>query len=441
MKRRPDHPPGAHLGAYPSTVTMTCKCRRSRKKFSRSSRTFPRSASRSICTKRSLMCQCLTSRSRSASRSACTNRSSICQCPSLNLETKHVEVPQTPYLDKIAVMPVGMQRQAPRPSIDQVTRHAEFPQNLYIDKSVDLRVVLRRQVPRIQTANKPSINQGTKHAVFSQIQYIDKVIVDMRVVLRRQVPCIQTVWKIVEAPPAKFVGTVVDVPVIDQVSKRVEILQTKYTDTEAAVPVVIQRQVPQMQMVFEDSESPAGAVHRQSGHACDQAVEIIPQKRIPERVGQIDDVPVPQILVNEPQRGRRSVFQRGSVNRSLTPPFPTSLRSERDRRGGEGAKMERISEKIGEQIDDDIVPVDQPGDQARCDTQACGDAEKGPSDSDCLEDSGTPSDSESDLAESSDEGSAEEAKRPRLWSRRHWGRRQGPRDGWSWARNSWSWRW
>ena len=62
-------------------------------------------------------------------------------------------------------------------------------------------------------------------------------------------------------------------------------------------------------------------------------------------------------------------------------------------------------------------------------------------DSDCLEDSGTPSDSESDLAESSDEGSAEEAKRPRLWSRRHWGRRQGPRDGWSWARNSWSWRW
>ena len=26
-----------------------------------------------------------------------------CQCPSLNLETKHVEVPQTPYLDKVPV--------------------------------------------------------------------------------------------------------------------------------------------------------------------------------------------------------------------------------------------------------------------------------------------------------------------------------------------------
>ena len=37
---------------------------------------------------------------------------------------------------------------------------------------------------------------------------------------------------------------------------------------------------------------------------------------------------------------------------------------------------------------------------------------RGPSDSDCLEDSGTPSDSESDLAESSDEGSAEVAKTP-----------------------------
>ena len=48
---------------------------------------------------------------------------------------------------------------------------------------------------------------------------------------------------------------------------------------------------------------------------------------------------------------------------------------------------------------------------------------------------------ESDLAESSDEESSEEAKRPRHWSRRHWGRRQGARDGWSWAKNSWSWRW
>ena len=43
------------------------------------------------------------------------------------------------------------------------------------------------------------------------------------------------------------------------------------------VPVVIQRQVPSDTDCVEDSGSPAGAVHRQSGHACDQAEEIIPQ--------------------------------------------------------------------------------------------------------------------------------------------------------------------
>ena len=54
--------------------------------------------------------------------------------------------------------------------------------------------------------------------------------------------------------------------------------------------------------------------------------------------------------------------------------------------------QEHISEKIGEQIDDDIVPVDQPGDQARCDTQACGDATTGPSDSDGFDNRGRPAD-------------------------------------------------
>ena len=53
---------------------------------------------------------------------------------------------------------------------------------------------------------------------------------------------------------------------------------------------------PSVSNCVEDSGSPACAVHRQSGHACDQAEGIIPQKRIPERVGQLDDVPVPQIL-------------------------------------------------------------------------------------------------------------------------------------------------
>ena len=54
---------------------------------------------------------------------------------------------------------------------------------------------------------------------------------------------------------------------------------------------------------------------------------------------------------------------------------------------------------------------------------------------------GGTSESESDLAESSDEESSDEANRSRHWGRRHWGRRQGARDVWSWAKNTWSWRW
>ena len=217
----------------------------------------------------------------------------------------------------------------------------------------------------------------------------------------------------------------------------------------------------------------------------------MPQKRIPKRlVGQIDDVPVPQILneivevvkavntvpqerISEkigeqivdasvshsqpqilkevvevvkavktgPQQRISEVIGEQIVDAPVSHTQPQILKEvDEVVKAGKNVPQERISETIGEQIDD-IVPVDQPGDQTPCDTQACGDAEKGPSDSDCLEDSGTPSDSESDLAESFDEGSAEEAKRPRLWSRRHWSTRQGPRDGWSWARNIWSWRW
>ena len=83
-----------------------------------------------------------------------------------------------------------------------------------------------------------------------------------------------------------------------------------------------------------------------------EVAEIIPQKRIPECiVGQIDDVPVPQIL-NEVVEVEKAV---------------------------KNVPLERISEKIGEQIDDDIVPVDQPGDQACRDPQACRDATTGPS--------------------------------------------------------------
>ena len=35
-----------------------------------------------------------------------------------------------------------------------MTKHAEIPQTLYIDKVVDMLVVMQRQVPRIQTLSK-----------------------------------------------------------------------------------------------------------------------------------------------------------------------------------------------------------------------------------------------------------------------------------------------
>ena len=184
-----------------------------------------------------------------------------------------------------------------------------------------------------------------------------------------------------------------------------------------------------------------------------EVAEIIPQKLIPERiVGQMDDVPVPQILneIVEVVKAVKIVHQ------------------------------ERISEGIGEQIDDDILPVDQPGDQARCDTQDSGDAEKGLSDSDCIEDSGSPagevrrqscglagtvsgddsseesvcdtdrssifdglmaklrqesSSSMDDLARSSwrQDKSARKRARYRGW-------RKAGHDSWSWAGDGWSWR-
>ena len=179
--------------------------------------------------------------------------------------------------------------------------------------------------------------------------------------------------------------------------------------------------------------------------------EIIPQKRIPERiVRQIDDVPVPQILneIVEVVKAVKTVPQ------------------------------DRISEEVGEQIDDDIVPVDQRGDQACCDTQACGDAEKGPSDSDCIEDSGNPSGevrrqscglagtvSGDDSSEESDcdtdrssifdglmaklqqessswmDDLANGAKTSRQGNGpRYRGWRKVGHDSWSWAGNGWSWR-
>ena len=54
------------------------------------------------------------------------------------------------YTDKVAVLPVVMQRQALRRLINQVTKHFAIPQTPYIDKVVDTPVVMHQQVPQVQ---------------------------------------------------------------------------------------------------------------------------------------------------------------------------------------------------------------------------------------------------------------------------------------------------
>ena len=97
--------------------------------------------------------------------------------------------------------------------------------------------------PQCLSTNRPFINQVTKH-----------VVTPPPVVMQRQVPQVQTALKTVEAPPAQFVGRVVDVSVTmqaRQVTKEVEIPQTSYLiDHVVGVPVVMLRQVLQVQTVL-----------------------------------------------------------------------------------------------------------------------------------------------------------------------------------------------
>ena len=210
-------------------------------------------------------------------------------------------------------------------------------------------------------------------------------------------------------------------PSINQVTKHAEFTQNLHIDKSVDLRVVMDTDG------FEDCESPAGAVHQpSSGRALEEIVEAIsaPHERVQQRTVEhriAVDVPTPQIMeeiVEATSAPHERVKQRTVEHRiaDQTVLVPTPQIPEEIVEAG-SAPHERVQQRTVEQ---QIVVA---------------------ADSDCLEDSGTPSDSESDLAESSDDESAEEAKRPRLWSRRHWGRRQGPRDGWSWARNSWYWRW
>ena len=160
------------------------------------------------------MCQCFMSRSRSALWSVCTNRSLTCQClkKSKRASSWRVETP-----------PVAVQRQVPQ--LQTVAKTGVFP----------------------------SINQVTKHAVFPPILYIDKIIAAHACcVMQRLVPPLQTVPKTGEESQTQFIGNFVDVPVISQiqVTKHVEISQKHFIDKVVAVPMMMQRLVPQLQTLL-----------------------------------------------------------------------------------------------------------------------------------------------------------------------------------------------
>ena len=170
-----------------------------------------------------------------------------------------------------------------------------------------------------------------------------------------------------------------------------------------------------------DCGRPAGAVHRPRERTCDHtgdqacrdsADSAHRQGRRQRVVGQIDDVPVPQIL-NEiveaipasHERVQQRTVKHRTVEQTGDEPTPQILEEiveavsaphERVQQRTvehvatvKNVSQERIPEGIGVQIDDDTVPVDQPGNQVRRDPQACGVATTGPSASNCGEDVGS----------------------------------------------------
>ena len=96
--------------------------------------------------------------------------------PSLTQMTKHDGIPQTQYTDKVVAVLIAMQRQVPQsptvrktgeaplaqfignsadvPLINQinhVTKHVEIPQTQYTDKVVAVLIAMQRQIPQLPT--------------------------------------------------------------------------------------------------------------------------------------------------------------------------------------------------------------------------------------------------------------------------------------------------
>ena len=79
-------------------------------------------------------------------------RSSMSLCLSLNQVTKHVEIPQTQYINKVIAVLIMKKRQVPQ--LQTVAKTVEAAKMQFIGKIVDVPVIMQRQVPQIQTVMK-----------------------------------------------------------------------------------------------------------------------------------------------------------------------------------------------------------------------------------------------------------------------------------------------
>ena len=146
--------------------------------------------------------------------------------PSLNQATKHVEIPQTQYIDKVAVtIPQSPSRRHGRRHACCV--EATGSSNPDGGQSADQPGDQERR-DSADTVHRPGCCRAYCDAATGRIQTVAKTvevppapfigrIMDVPVFMQRQVPQIQTVAKTVEVPPVPFIGRIADVPGISEI--------------------------------------------------------------------------------------------------------------------------------------------------------------------------------------------------------------------------------
>ena len=209
--------------------------------------------------------------------------------------TKHIEIPELQFSDKVDDMPVVVRRQA---SMVQKTvqETMEIPQLQCVDKVVDDSVV---QVPQIHVVEKTvegtqlqivektvktpetQITQGTHTSesmgtvTARQVVEIEAylpaesassldTVVDVSVEMQQQAPGTQQVQTTIETSQLQFIDRSVGVPVaslkrvptMQSSQKPVNVPHVQHIDKVVGVPVVLQRQAPTIQTEQKTTEVP-----------------------------------------------------------------------------------------------------------------------------------------------------------------------------------------